>query len=101
MDIRPPKVIISKKAQVSIKEIHEYLRKEVSLETAKKVKKAIIDKCKNLKNFAGYSKELYLDGDYRSVSQWNYIIIYNITDKEIRILNVIHASMHPNQRKKN
>ncbi len=103
MEMKREKVIISRKAQYSIKEIHEYLKKEISLETAKKVKNAIINKCKNLKDFAGYSKEHFLDeleGEYWSVTQWNYIIIYSLTDKEVRVLNVIHASMHPEKRSK-
>lgn len=95
------KVIISRKAQISIKEIHDYLKKEVSSETAKKVKDSIINKCKDLKDFASYRKERFLeelDGDYRSVQQWNYIIIFSLTDTEVMVLNVIHASMHPEKR---
>ena len=101
MEIKEKKVIISKKAQVSIWQIYEYLKQEVSLRTAQKVKKGILNKCKSLKDFSGYSKEEYLKeliGDYRSVTQWNYIIIYNLTDTEIQILNIIHASMHPDKR---
>lgn len=102
MEIKQRKILISQKAQLSIKAIYEYLKTEVSVETAQKVKKGIINKCKELKNFAGYSKEECLsdlNGDYRSVLQWNYLIIYSVTDKEIRILNIIHASMHPDKRK--
>ena len=102
MEMKRERVIISKKAQTSIKQIYEHLKTEVSLETAKKVKTEIIQKCKSLKNFAGYSKERYLEdleGDFRSVMLWNYIIIYSLTIKEVRVLNVIHASMHPDHRK--
>ncbi len=102
MEMKHDKVVISRKAQTSIKEIFEFVKKETSIEIAKKVKDAIIAKCKSLKNFAGYSKEMYLEeleGDYRSVTQWNYNIIYKVTDKEIRILNVIHTSRHPANRK--
>jgi len=96
------RVIISGKAQSSIKEIFEYLKEETSLETATKVKNTIIQKCKSLKDFAGYSKETFLDeleGEYWSVNQWNYIIIYSLTTKDVQILNVIHSSMHPDKRK--
>jgi len=78
MEIKREKVIISRKAQISIKEIFEFVKKESSTEIAQKVKNTIITKCKSLKDFAGYSKERYLDeleGDYRSVTQWNYNII--------------------------
>ena len=44
MEIKRERVIISRKAQSSIKEIFEYLKEEISLETATKVKKTIIEK---------------------------------------------------------
>jgi len=102
MEMNRDKVIISRKAQESIKEIFNYVRRESSLNTAQKVKNSIIDRCKNLKDFSGYSKERFLDklhGDYRSVTVWDYNIIYKVTSNEVRILNVIHTSMHSERRK--
>jgi len=99
---KPIKVIISVKAQESIRTIFNYVKKESSYSTAQKVKSSIINKCKSLNDFSGYSKERYLDkleGDYRSVSIWNYNIIYKVTTKNIWVLNVIHNSMHPDRRK--
>ena len=96
------RVIISRKAQNSIKDIYDYLKFETSPETANKVKQGIIDKCKSLKDFAAYSKEDYLDelpGDFYSVHKWNYIIIYSLTETEVNVLNVTHASQHPDKRK--
>ena len=96
------KVVISRKAQESIREIFNYVRRESSLNTAQKVKTNIIDRCKNLKNFSGYSKERYLDlleGEYRSVTVWDYNIIYRVTTNNVRVLNVIHTSMHLDKRK--
>ena len=102
MEMKRQKVIISKKAQQSIKNIYEYIKKEVSNQTALYVKNGILQKCKSLKEFAGYSKERYLTElgyDYRSVTQWNYVIIYRCTKKDVIILNIIHAGMHPEKRK--
>jgi len=102
MEMNREKVIISRKAQESIKDIFNYVRRESSLNTANIVKNSIIDRCKNLKDFSGYSKERFLDklnGDYRSVTIWDYNIIYRVTANEIRVLNVIHTSMHPERRK--
>ena len=96
------KVVISKKAQESIKEIFNYVQRDSSLNTAQKVKTRIIERCKNLKGFSGYSKERYLDeleGEYRSVTVWDYNIIYRVTTNNIRVLNVIHTRMHPDKRK--
>ena len=102
MVIKRERVVISKKARNSIKQIYTYLKSGVSIETAEKVKSGIIEKCAKLKDFSGYSKEPYLEEfeeDYRSVSIWEYVIIYRITDKEVRILNIIHGRMNPSKRK--
>ena len=102
MEMKRERVIISQKAQAAIKDIYEFIKEEISIEVAQKVKNTIIAKCKSLKDFAGYSKERYLDeleGDYRSVTQWDYNIIFSLTDKEVRVLNVIHTSRHPVRRK--
>lgn len=97
------RVIIARKAQRSIKEIYEFIKNnEKSVEKAHYVRKAIIEKCLELKNFSGYSKESYLEDypeDYRSVSIWNYVIIYTATEKEVRILNVVHSSQNTESRK--
>ncbi|TAJ14012.1 type II toxin-antitoxin system RelE/ParE family toxin [Marinilabiliaceae bacterium JC017] len=79
----------------------KFLKEEVSEETAEYVRRGIITKCKSLKDFAGYSKESYLEDEpkeYRSVSHWNYNIIYTVTKDEVRILNIIHTSRHPFKR---
>jgi plasmid stabilization system protein ParE len=89
------RVIISFKARNSLHEYYEYLRKEVSKETAEYVKNGILQRCTQLKDFSGFSKEFYLDelpGDYRSITQWKYKIIYKVTENEVHILNIIHTS---------
>ena len=99
MGLKRKQVIITRKAQRSIRKIYDFIRHETSKEIAVKVKKAIIGRCKELKDFAGYSEEVYLFGDYRSVTQWDYLIIYSVTDNEVRVLLVIHTSQHPDKRK--
>ncbi len=95
-------IIISNKARSSLKEYYEYLRQEVSEETARHVKKGILAKCKSLKNFSGYSIEPYLEDEpieYRSVSKWDYNIIFKVENEEVRVLNIIHTKKHPDKRK--
>jgi len=99
MGLKREKVIITRKAQESIREYYNYIKRTASQESAHKVRKAILDKCKGLKDFSGYSEERYLKGDYRSVTQWDYNIIYTVAGNEVRILNVIHTSEHPDKRK--
>ncbi|MFW5756086.1 MAG: type II toxin-antitoxin system RelE/ParE family toxin [Tangfeifania sp.] len=92
------RVIISLKARNSLYEYYEYLKNEVSKETADYVKNGILQSCRDLKDFSGYSKEFYLEdlpGDYRSVSKWKYKIIFKVTENEVHILNIIHTSRHP------
>jgi len=96
------KVIISNKARTSLKNIVEYLKKEVSKEVAEHVRKGILEKINQLKRFSGYSAERYLEdlpSKYQSVTIWNYNIMYTVTEKEVRILNIIHTSRHPDKRK--
>lgn len=96
------KVVISLKARTSLREYVKYLKEEVSPEVAERVRTGIINKCKQLKNFSGYSKEPYLEDeplDYRSVSIGSYLIIYRVTEKEVRVLNIVHTSRHPDIRK--
>jgi len=96
------KVIISHMARASLRGYVEYLKREVSEETAEYVKQGILAKCAELQDFSGYSKERYLEDqptEYRSTTQWNYNIIYTVAHGEVRILNIIHTSVHPDKRK--
>lgn len=95
-------VIITHKARASLRNYIEHLKKEVSAETAEHVKKGIISRCRSLKDFSGYSIERYLEDEpveYRSITQWNYNIIYTVVKDQVRILNIIHTSRHPSKRK--
>jgi plasmid stabilization system protein ParE len=95
-------VIITHKARASLRAYIEYLKKEVSPESAQHVKTGIIERCKSLRDFSGYSIERYLEGEpgeYRSVTQWNYNIIYTVVEDQVRVLNIIHTSRHPSRRK--
>ncbi|MCB9185387.1 MAG: type II toxin-antitoxin system RelE/ParE family toxin [Flavobacteriales bacterium] len=94
-------VVISRSAQKSIREIYSYIKQRESKAVAHKVRQAIIEKCRSLGEFSGYSKERYLDkleGDYRSVTIWDYNIIYRVSKDEVRVLIVIHTSRHPDRR---
>lgn len=63
MVIQKARVVISYKAKASLREYYEYIRQEVSEETARHVKNGILAKCKSLKNFSGFSVETYLEDD--------------------------------------
>ncbi len=96
--MKKKRVIISFKARNSLRDFYDYLAQEISKETADYVVRGIINRCWQLKNFSGFSKELYLEelpGDYRSVTQWSFKIIYTVEKDEIRVLNIIHTSSDP------
>lgn len=103
MGIINKRVIITRRARSSIKEIFDYVKERTkSIDTAHRVRKSIVEKCMSLKNFSGYSKEPYLEEypeDYRSVNIWSYVIIYVSKDKETRILNIVHGKQEPKSRK--
>ncbi len=50
-----------------------------------------------------YSKETLLIDDpenFRSVSKWNYKIIYEVTENQIIIADIFHTSQHPSKFKR-
>jgi addiction module RelE/StbE family toxin len=98
MGLKQHKVVISQKAQNSIREIYEYVKEHSSVFMARKVRDAIISKAKSLHNFAGYATDRFLTEigqDYRSVTVWDYLIIYRVEGDRVLVLNVIHSKMHP------
>ena len=100
--MRKDRVIITHKARTSLRSYIKYLKENILEETAEHVREGIIDTCKSLKNFSGYSKERYLEDEpkeYRSVTKWDYNIIYTVENDEVRVLNIIHTSKHPKKRK--
>jgi len=103
MGLRREKVVITRMALQSIKEIYEYIKnREKSTQIAHYVRQKIVDRCLELKNFSGYSKEPYLEEypeNYQSVSIWGYVIIFTVRGKEVRGLNVVHSKKHPESRK--
>lgn len=92
-------VIVSKKAQDSLKEIVQYISEKNSPQAAEKVRSRLIQVAIGLeKNPRRFSREPYFDqkaGEIRSAIQWRYKIVYEIVDKEVRILNFFHTSQHP------
>ena len=68
-----------KRRNPSVRNLRTFIKQEKSVETAKKVKSAIISRCRNLAYFSGYSPEPYLSelgNDYRSVYLWSAIVLF-------------------------
>ena len=75
--------------------IYEYIAED-SIFAARKVKKELIKLAHSLNDFPEkYSIEEYLSHEpenYRSVSKWNYKIIYEVTDECIIVADIFQTS---------
>lgn len=94
------KVIWSDKGKTSLKTHFELIKKD-SEQAAKRVKSEIINASKTL---SAHPEKYQLDeyypnnpGNIRRFFRWSYRIVYQINDKTIDILNVLHTSQEPNQ----
>ena len=90
-------------AKNNLDAIYEHIKGD-SVTNARKVKKELIKLANSLNDFPEkYSKELYLEDEpenYRSVSKWNYKIIYEVTEEIIIIADIFHTPQDPKKIKK-
>ncbi len=89
-----------KLAKRHLDNIYEYIAED-SVPAARKVKKELIKLAHSLNDFPEkYPIEEFLADEpenYRSVSKWNYKIIYEVTDECIIIADIFHTSQHPSK----
>jgi len=87
-------------AKESLDNIYEYILQD-SPQNAGKVKKGLINLVSTLNDFPEkYSREeflLELSENYRSVSKWNYKVIYEVADDAIRIVDIFQTRQHPSK----
>jgi plasmid stabilization system protein ParE len=85
-------------AKDSLDNIYSYIAED-SISAARNVKKELIKLVNSLNDFPQkFSVEEYLADEpenYRSVSKWNYKIIYEVTEECIIILDLFHTSQNP------
>jgi plasmid stabilization system protein ParE len=78
--------------------IYDYFAQDSILE-ARKVKKELVKLAHSLSIFPEkFAVEDYLSNEpenYRSVSKWNFKIVYEVTDEYIIIADIFHTSQHP------
>jgi plasmid stabilization system protein ParE len=83
--------------------ICDFIAKD-SLDAARYVKKELVKLAHSLSGFPEkYSKEEYLADEpenYRSISKWNYKIIYEVTNDCLIIVDVFHTSQNPSKIKR-
>lgn len=92
------RVVIPPIAKESLHDIIIHIKKD-SPKAAIKVRKKLIELAKNLREMPErFSKEELLSdrpGNYRSVTQWHYKIVYKVLTDEVVILRFIHTSRNP------
>lgn len=83
--------------------IFEYIAVD-SIAAARRVKKELVKLAHSLNDFPEkFSVEEFLSNEpenYRSITKWNYKIIYEVTEDYIIIIDVFHTSQHPSQIKR-
>lgn len=95
---RAYRVVSSADARASIKEHYEHIRDEGAPENAIRVRRRILAKIKSLNTFPHkYSFYTPLNSPgaiFRSVVQWNYIIIYQVYEDAgvVLVHDIIHGS---------
>lgn len=96
------KVIVSRDARTSLREIYDYLKTEASENTAKKVRNGILDTIDELATMPHRHGIVHDISDdlvvFRNASKWSYRIIFNIHDKQlsVRVVEIIHSKRNPN-----
>ncbi len=98
--VKKKRVVWSNRAKQSLKEHYNHIKKE-SVPAAKKVREKIIEDSKFLAlNPEKYQADEYYpnnSGNIRRYFKWSYRIIYEVNEKTIDILNIIHTSQEPIQ----
>lgn len=93
-------ILWDRMAKESLDQIYEYIFQD-SPQNATKVKKELIKLVASLNDFPEkYSREELLEevpGNYRSVSKWNYKVIYEVTQDSIIIVDLFQTQQHPSQ----
>lgn len=90
------KVIISQAALENLKFIYDYLKNEVSLQTAQKVRSGILATIQSLETMPMRFEVMHEISDekiiFRKVSKWSYKVIYTIDSDKITVsvIDIIH-----------
>jgi len=94
------RVIIPKSAKESLRDIIEYVKLD-SPTAARKIRQRLIDIASSLDTLPErFKREEYLSkktGNYRSVTQWHYKIVYKIIKDDVVVLQFFHTSKNPKE----
>lgn len=95
-------ILWDEEAKLALKEIIQFIAKD-SPAGATHVKKTLLKLSRTLGRFPNKFKEepLLEDlvGNYRSVSKWNWKIVYEVTNSEVIILQILDTRQDPSKLK--
>ena len=96
------KLIWSKKAKVSLKNIYHYIKKD-SPQAAEKVRTRLVETAEHLLIFPEkFPKEELLKetgANFRSISVWHYKIVYELYQDKIIVSNIFDTFQDPEKLK--
>lgn len=94
-------VIWEDEAKDSLRRIYHYIKNRESIKQAKKVRNAITELAGSLGFLPRkFAKDPFLEtetGEFRFKVIWSYKIVYEVTEKEVIILDIFHTSRNPQE----
>jgi plasmid stabilization system protein ParE len=97
------KVVWQDEAKYSLRMIYNYIKKRESLQQAAKVRSEIKKEGDSLGFMPHkYTMDPFLENSHRDIrfkAIWSYKLVYEITEENIIILDVIHTSRNPENMK--
>lgn len=100
------RIVISQRADDSLRSITQYLIATASETIAEKVRSGIMEEIRKLSGMPSKNPPLQLNSDllitYRRVLKWSYRIIYTIEEEDliVIIVEIDHASRNPQELEK-
>jgi plasmid stabilization system protein ParE len=95
------KLVITLPAKESLKDIHNYYKREVSIKVADKIKSGISQKLRHLADhpYSGQLEEtlLELGLEHRRIVERNYKIVYRIIDDVIYVTDIFDSRRDPSK----
>ena len=99
------KVVLTPRAQASLRRITNYLQETASKEVATKVRKGILEAVKSLKALPNSHQAIDTTGItqtvYRRIIQWDYKIIFTVREEKVEVVvfEIYHSAQDPERLK--
>jgi len=99
--VKTRKIIWDDEAKKSLRSIYDYIKSRESVSTALRIRNEIIKQVKILPKYPEkFTREPYFinqSDNIRFKVIWSYKIIYEITERNILVLDIFHTSRNPSE----